>query len=522
MERAVAYIRVSDLRQAVDGNSLTSQESLVREYAARKSYELDSLWIEEGETAKTADRPVLQKLLRDLAKRRGAVSVLIFPKIDRFARYVEDYTALKGKLKILGVRLESVGERLEDTPVGRFTEMVLASVAQFDNEVRAERCRGGMVQAVREGRWVWKAPIGYRNVRLGNQGKKGGLGTIEPDPRTSVLVRRAFERIASGDRQVDVLDWLERQGLRLNPAGFGKMLRNKVYIGQIEAFGLVTPASPPFVPILDANLFREVQIALARGNRTSAHDRDNPDFPLRGTVRCECGNYLTACWSTGERKRYPYYRCLTCERSNFGREAVEGAFLDELAALRPHPGWLEAQRNLIQTIWRIRIEEKPRRIAEIRGSIREIDRLCDALADQTARGVIPEETAKRRFAALELERMELEHARDGYSKTDGSLTEVIEFAARFLGRVPEYWEGASIPAKKKLQSFLFPTGVVYTRNGSLRTSDLLLLEQIKHLLHAADYPLVDPCMKCPNQELLDWLTALREGFDVNLREVPDD
>ena len=257
MERAVAYIRVSDARQAQEGNSLVSQESLVREFASRKGYQFDSLWVEEGETAKTANRPVLQLLLKELSRRNSPVSVLIVPKIDRFARYVEDYTTLKAKLKRLGVRLESVGERLDDTPVGRFTEMVLASVAQFDNEIRAERCRGGMLQAVREGRWVFKAPLGYRNVRMGTAGKKGGLGTIEPDLAAAELVQQAFSRIASRDRQVDVLAWLEEKGVKMNPAGFAKMLRNKAYIGVIEAFGETNASAPPFVPIVEEELFAD-------------------------------------------------------------------------------------------------------------------------------------------------------------------------------------------------------------------------------------------------------------------------
>lgn len=511
MERAVAYIRVSELRQVVDGNSLVSQENLVRDYAERKGYEFAGLWIEEGETAKTADRPVLQRLLKDLASRKDRAQVLIIPKIDRFARYVEDYTALKAKLKRLSIRLESVGENLEDTPVGRFTEMVLASVAQFDNEIRAERCKGGMLQAVREGRWVWKAPLGLRNVRIGNGGKKGGIGTIEPHPKEAALVRHAFERVAARDRHSDVRRWLERQGLKMTPSTFGTMLRNKAYVGLIEAFGEVNRATPPFTPIIDANLFREVQISLAGGREVRSYERDNPEFALRGTARCECGTYMWASWAHGQKKRYPYFRCHNCARVNIQRKDVNRAFIEELKTFLPHPDWIDERKKDAAVIWQLRQAEKPLRLADIDQALKEIESLSDALALKTARGVVPEATAKRQFDAFEVEKAELEKARQKYRTSSDTISAVVEFAAAFLTNLAYYWEHATLPNQKKLQSFFYPSGLVYQKDGSFRTLDYPLLEQIKVSLRTSNSSLVDPRDENPNL-VLDWLSQLYDAF----------
>ena len=43
-------------------------------------------------------------------------------------------------------------------------EGVLASFAQFDNDVRLDRPRAGMKTALELGRWTFLAPIGYLNV----------------------------------------------------------------------------------------------------------------------------------------------------------------------------------------------------------------------------------------------------------------------------------------------------------------------------------------------------------------------
>ena len=58
MERAIAYIRVSDPRQVTDGNSLVTQENLVRDQVRARNYELDRLFVEPGESAKTDNRPL--------------------------------------------------------------------------------------------------------------------------------------------------------------------------------------------------------------------------------------------------------------------------------------------------------------------------------------------------------------------------------------------------------------------------------------------------------------------------------
>src|SRR5690349_746220 len=133
METAIAYIRVSDPKQVTEGNSLVTQERQVREYAKSQGYNLLRVFIERGQSAKSDDRTVLQEMLEFAKQNVGKIQVLMFPKIDRFARHLPDYLDLKARLNRLKIRIDSVGEHIEDTPVGRLTEHLLASIAQFDN-----------------------------------------------------------------------------------------------------------------------------------------------------------------------------------------------------------------------------------------------------------------------------------------------------------------------------------------------------------------------------------------------------
>ena len=52
----------------------------------------------------------------------------------------------------LGITLRSVTEPIDDSPTGKLIEGILAATAQFDNDVKAERTRAGMLAAVSAGR----------------------------------------------------------------------------------------------------------------------------------------------------------------------------------------------------------------------------------------------------------------------------------------------------------------------------------------------------------------------------------
>ena len=57
-------------------------------------------------------------------------------------------------LQELGIGLRSVTEVINGSSQGRFTENILAAVAQVDNDVRSERTVVGMREALSRGRWT--------------------------------------------------------------------------------------------------------------------------------------------------------------------------------------------------------------------------------------------------------------------------------------------------------------------------------------------------------------------------------
>ena len=85
MVGAVIYIRVSTKEQT-ENLSLATQLKACEEYCARQSFEVVARFREEGESAKTADRTELQKLLNFCRTNKGRVQFVGVFNLTRFAR----------------------------------------------------------------------------------------------------------------------------------------------------------------------------------------------------------------------------------------------------------------------------------------------------------------------------------------------------------------------------------------------------------------------------------------------------
>jgi site-specific DNA recombinase len=146
MGYGIIYTRVSTREQAEKRLSLENQEKECKALARKQDQLVPdaNIFSDKGESAKVIDRPELQRMLRFVQTNKGKIDVLYIWKIDRLARKLGDYYGIKVALGKYGVRIISVTEPIEDDPVGRFLEAILAAAAQFDNEIRAIRSVTGM------------------------------------------------------------------------------------------------------------------------------------------------------------------------------------------------------------------------------------------------------------------------------------------------------------------------------------------------------------------------------------------
>lgn len=112
---AVIYIRVSTKEQT-ENLSLPTQLRACEEYCRREGLEVVARFKEEGESAKSADRTELQRLLSFCRTNQGKVHFVVVFNLTRFARDKYDHFALRAHLQSLGISLRSATEPIDDSP----------------------------------------------------------------------------------------------------------------------------------------------------------------------------------------------------------------------------------------------------------------------------------------------------------------------------------------------------------------------------------------------------------------------
>ena len=190
--KAVVYCRVSTQEQ-VGNLSLSTQQEACRDFCAREGYEISRVFVEEGESAKNANRTRLKEMISYCERHRQEIDVVVVYALNRFARKASDHHALRFTLQKMAITLRSVTEPIDESASGKLMESVIAGFAEFDNTTRGERAKTGMIASAKSGKWTFPAPLGYLNSR-------GSLGSASllADPDRAPLIHRAFELLATG------------------------------------------------------------------------------------------------------------------------------------------------------------------------------------------------------------------------------------------------------------------------------------------------------------------------------------
>jgi DNA invertase Pin-like site-specific DNA recombinase len=140
--KIAAYLRVSSKSQRA---ALKSQEPDLKRFVA--SQEQSAAWYRDTFTGKTMNRPGMDKLLEDA--RAGKIAKIVVWRLDRLGRTTLGLLQLLQELRALGVGLHSIRDGFDlDTPTGRMVFTILASVAEYETEVRRERQAVGIERAL--------------------------------------------------------------------------------------------------------------------------------------------------------------------------------------------------------------------------------------------------------------------------------------------------------------------------------------------------------------------------------------
>jgi DNA invertase Pin-like site-specific DNA recombinase len=146
-ERVAFYARVSTLA----GQSPDMQLLELREYAARRGWQVTGEYVDHGVSGAKESRPALNQLMAD-AKRRKFDVIAVW-KLDRFGRSVRHLVTAVAELEAVGVAFVSLKDNLDlSTPSGRLMFQIIAAMAEFERALIRERVIAGLRNAKHKGR----------------------------------------------------------------------------------------------------------------------------------------------------------------------------------------------------------------------------------------------------------------------------------------------------------------------------------------------------------------------------------
>lgn len=298
-KKAVVYARFSSAAQ--NEQSIEGQLTVCHEYAQRNGYQIINEYIDRAISGRSDDRPAFQQMIED-AKTRAFQYVLVY-KLDRFSRNRYDSAIYKVQLKKFGVKVISCMENIGDNPESIILEAVLEASAEYYSIDLAQKIRRGQYESAKKGIFLGsRPPIGYR--------KTDKKLVINPD--IAPHITWAFDAYASGTSKNDIIDELNRRGVRnsqgnpITTSSLKCVFSNEKYLGILDQRGVRIENAHE--ALTDQETFDKVQKMLAVNRHSGARNKATTPYLLTGKMYCGyCGEMMSGVSGKGRSGNIWYY-----------------------------------------------------------------------------------------------------------------------------------------------------------------------------------------------------------------------
>jgi site-specific DNA recombinase len=327
------YCRVSSERQEKEG-TIQSQIAELESIAAQNGETIAQRYLDDGYSGELLERPALDKLRNDAAKRIFGKVYILSP--DRLARKHHYAAIVLEDLARFGVQVifstRPVGESVED----RLLFDIQSVFADYEKAKILDRLRRGKIFKMKQGNVLGNvAPYGYRYAKEENTRK----GWYKVDEHEAEIVRFIFSYYTSGDctgmggvrKELYRRNIQNRHGSNIwSQSMVARILGNETYIGtthwgkyrcverrptaggyrRMKNSARIKRSKTDWLPIkvtpiIDNNLFFKAQ-ALKASNKQLSCSNVKYSYRLKGLMWCkECGSlmYSRSCHGTS------YYVC---------------------------------------------------------------------------------------------------------------------------------------------------------------------------------------------------------------------
>ncbi len=439
VENAVAAIRISSVKQGLQGDSPEHQKEQIERFAQMHNIHIKKFFI-FMESASKEQQPVQEAI--DYCKNpKNDIQLFIIKSIDRFTRggsYLYDHLKMqlvKYKVRLVDIygiignqevnTLEHLGVEYNWSVYSPTKKSEILEAERAKDELRdiMTRMIGAEIRYVRLGFRVRKAPFGYVNDKV--ESDHGKRVVLKPEPEEAKWIVKMFELRARGtmsDQEiVDEINKLgfktrtryirashdktkiigEKGGIQLTLKQLWRLIEKPIYAGiNLEKWTQGQPVKGRFPGLVSIDLFNTAN----RGKIVISEEDGvvklwkkgllewqtkkvvkNPNFPYRRYVLCPiCERPLYGSASRGKLgKHYPAYHC--DKRGHYFRVSTKD-FNDTvrhfIQGLHIDQEYVDKLKQLVMYLWDKRQQESEKDAQEIETKILEQKALAKATAEK--------------------------------------------------------------------------------------------------------------------------------------------
>ena len=459
---AIGYMRLSTKDQS---KSLEYQESSIKEYCRRNSLNIIGLFKDNGESSYTFDRPDYKALELYLKNYKGQCNYIIVLDHDRFSRNLPEALMKIGELETkYGVKVLSTSERIDldtsdpDVFMKRAFDYMMANKELFNIRKRTKQ---GVRNAKENGRYLGRAPYGYRNILDGSR-----KNLIEVNQQEALIVERIYKEYINGIPQYLIYKNVKAVGFkRTGKSVIQEILSNCTYAGLIKVPALnETPekyVKSIHLPIISEAEFWLVQSIMTKSKRRT---RIQPaeDFPLRGILKCWCGKGMTAGYTKGRNKYYMYYRCTEHTNYNLPGAKLHEAFDTMLKGLCFTPHQVKFIKETSKALLIEPLKQKRELHSKKINKLNEINEKIFKLEERLMNNEIEQSTYKTWFQKFKEEKATLEYALTGNQPSKlRNEDDLIERLIPNLSNLHEIYEKGNITQKHTILRGVFKDSLTW-------------------------------------------------------------
>ena len=484
---AIGYIRISKKDQST--HSLEYQEKNIRDYAHRNQITLGPLFIDDGESSYTFDRPDYKALENFIKNHKGKsrIKYLVVFDHDRFSRNLpEALQKIESLEKKYSIKVIATSEPLDIDTADPSVFLLRAFKYLIANQellTIRRRAKEGARHAQESGRYLSRAPFGYTN---GTQA--GGKRIIEIDESTAFVIRKIFRDYLSGIQPFLIHSEVRKLGFPLsgNSAIF-RVLNNPLYAGLVRVCAngkypekLVPGLHKPIVT--ESQYFRALD--MIENSKRSMNSKPKEEFPLKGILQSPCcSTNMTAGWSKGKNKYYMYYRCIKHSNINISGALVHQKFQELLKYISFSPEFLDKLIERVTSLAKTTLEVRDQRHKILATKLAAIETKIENIENKLFDGVINDTTYKKGMKKFAAEKAQVKDEFNFLETMEGHLHQEL-LVLPYMLNLPQIFEDSTIGQQHAIIKQVFKRGLTF-RQGSFRTpwinpefeSNLLILKE---------------------------------------------